>query len=96
MLHPETVTGKTNKKRLSQKIFLFITGVSKFSHVSIFSDLNNLVDITIDKNYSQIVGWTKEEIEEYFPDYIADVAEEYKDIFPDIMPEIKRMYNGYS
>ncbi len=76
--------------------FLFITGVSKFSHVSIFSDLNNLIDITIDENYSQIVGWTKEELEKYFPDYLAGVAEKYKDIFPDIMPEIKRWYNGYS
>ncbi len=76
--------------------FLFITGVSKFSHVSIFSDLNNLIDITIDRNYSQIVGWTKEEIEKYFPDYIEEISEEYRDIYPDIMPEIKKWYNGYS
>jgi len=76
--------------------FFFITGVSKFSHVSIFSDLNNLVDITIDENYSQIVGWTKDEIEQYFPDYIKVVAEKYKDIFPDIISEIKNWYNGYS
>lgn len=76
--------------------FLFITGVSKFSKVSIFSDLNNLEDITINKNYSRIVGWTKDEIEKYFPDYIKGVAEAYEDIFPDIMTEIKKMYNGYS
>ena len=76
--------------------FLFITGVSKFSQVSIFSDLNNLTDITIDQSYSQIVGWTKEEIEKYFPDHIADVAEKYKNVFPDIMQEIKKWYNGYS
>ena len=76
--------------------FLFITGVSKFSQVSIFSDLNNLIDITIDRNYSQIVGWTKEEVVKYFPDYLKDVSEKYKDIFPDIMPEIKKWYNGYS
>ena len=76
--------------------FLFITGVSKFSQVSIFSDLNNLIDITIDQNYSQIVGWTKEEIEKYFPDYLKPLSEKYKDIFPDIMLEIKKWYNGYS
>ncbi len=75
---------------------LFITGVSKFSKVSIFSDLNNLVDITVDENYSQIVGWTKDEIENYFPDYIKDVANKYKNIFPNIMLEIKKWYNGYS
>ena len=76
--------------------FFFVTGVSKFSRVSIFSDLNNLSDITVDDRFSQIVGWTKEEIEKYFPDYIKEVAEEYKDIYSDIMPEIKKWYNGYS
>ena len=69
--------------------FLFITGVSKFSHVSIFSDLNNLIDITINENYSQIVGWTQAEIEKYFPDYIEEVAKKYEKIHSDILPEIK-------
>ena len=76
--------------------FLFITGVSKFSHVSIFSDLNNLTDITIDSKYSKIVGWTKEEVEKYFPAYISDVAGKFKDTFIDVMDEIKKWYNGYS
>jgi len=76
--------------------FLFITGVSKFSQVSIFSDLNNLSDITLDEKYSQIVGWTKEEIQHYFPDYIEGVAEKYRGIFPDIMQQITDWYNGYS
>ena len=76
--------------------FLFITGVSKFSKVSIFSDLNNLTDITLDKNYAQMIGWTQEEVEKYFDGYIEKVGERYKDIYPDIMSEIKKMYNGYS
>lgn len=76
--------------------FFFLTGVSKFSQVSIFSDLNNLEDITIDGKYSQIVGWTKEEVEHYFPDYISEIAEKYKNVYPEIMPQIKKMYNGYS
>jgi len=42
--------------------FFFVTGVSKFSKVSIFSRLNNLIDISIDENYSQLIGWTEEEI----------------------------------
>ncbi len=84
-------------KDLDKQIrFFFITGVSKFSKIFIFSDLNNLVDITIDENYSQIVGWTKEEVEKNFPDYINEIAERYKDIFPDIMLEMKKWYNGYS
>ncbi|OQX76201.1 MAG: AAA family ATPase, partial [Bacteroidetes bacterium 4484_276] len=51
--------------------FFFITGVSKFSKVSIFSDLNNLDDITLDDNYSEMLGWTQEELEKYFPEYIS-------------------------
>ena len=76
--------------------FFFVTGVSKFSRISIFSDLNNLTDITLHEKYSQIVGWTKEEIEKYFLDYIKSVAQKYKNIYPDIMPEIKKWYDGYS
>ena len=76
--------------------FIFITGVSKFSQVSIFSDLNNLIDITIDKNYPQIVGWTQKEIEENFPGYIKRIKDTYKNIFPDIMLKVKEWYNGYS
>ncbi|OQX96323.1 MAG: hypothetical protein B6I20_14555 [Bacteroidetes bacterium 4572_117] len=76
--------------------FFFITGVSKFSQVSIFADLNNLVDITIDEKYSQIVGWTKGEIENNFPDYINDVSKKYNGVFPDIMEEMEKWYDGYS
>jgi len=42
---------------------LFITGVSKFSHTSIFSDLNNLTDLTMDKEYASLLGYTEEEIQ---------------------------------
>lgn len=76
--------------------FFFITGVSKFSKVSIFSDLNNLEDITLDKRFTTMLGWTQEEIERYFPDYIQKVQELYADYYPDIKPIIKEWYNGYS
>ena len=76
--------------------FFFITGVSKFSKVSIFSDLNNLEDITIDENFSTLLGWTKEELDKYFPEYISQVKERYKGVFDDVMPVIKEWYNGYS
>ena len=76
--------------------FFFVTGVSKFSKVSIFSDLNNLNDITLDENYSVITGYTQEELEYYFPEYINSVEEKYKGIFADIISEIKKWYNGYS
>ncbi len=76
--------------------FFFVTGVSKFSQVSIFSDLNNLNDITLNKNYATITGYTQKELEHYFPKYIEAVAKDYEEVFGDIMPQIKKWYNGYS
>ncbi len=76
--------------------FFFVTGVSKFSKVSIFSDLNNLRDITLDKNYATITGYTQNELEHYFPEYIEQVALDYKGVFDNIIREIKKWYNGYS
>ena len=46
--------------------FAFITGVSKFSHVSLFSDLNNLTDITMDARYAAMLGYTQNEFESSF------------------------------
>ncbi|MBQ4328978.1 MAG: ATP-binding protein [Lentisphaeria bacterium] len=73
--------------------FAFITGVSKFSHVSLFSDLNNLFDITMDARYATMFGYTQEELEANFGDRIAALAGNtdiavYK-------TEIKNWYNGY-
>ena len=66
--------------------FAFLTGVSKFSKVSIFSGLNNLDDITLDTRYSDICGYTQNELEDSFASYLvgADLA------------NIKQWYNGYA
>ncbi len=77
--------------------FLMITGVSKFSKVSIFSDLNHLDDITLDKNFDDIVGYTQQDIEAYFEDWIALALSD--GVSPDretLLSEIKKWYNGYS
>ena len=81
------------KKAGNDLRFAFITGVSKFCHVSLFSDLNNLTDITMDARYATMLGYTQEELEENFGDRIAALAgdrsiDEFKD-------EIKAWYNGY-
>ncbi|MEA3445463.1 MAG: AAA family ATPase [Bacteroidota bacterium] len=76
--------------------FFFITGVSKFSKVSIFSDLNNLEDITLDRNFAAMLGWTQEELENYFPEHILNVQKQYSKYYTDIKPVIKEWYNGYS
>ena len=64
---------------------VFITGISKFSQVSIFSDLNNLYDISLDQEYNSICGINQKELEENF-------AEELK-VFD--KEKIKHWYNGY-
>ena len=76
--------------------FFFITGVSKFSKVSIFSDLNNLEDITLNDEFSTLLGWTQEELEHYFSEYIAIAEKRYANYYSDIKPVIKQWYNGYS
>ncbi|MEO0043707.1 MAG: hypothetical protein RL329_3155, partial [Bacteroidota bacterium] len=76
--------------------FVFITGVSKFTKVSIFSDLNHLRDITLDENYAAIAGYTQSELEHYFGSYLQ-VIEDKRDISRDkLLFQIKRWYNGYS
>ena len=49
----------------------FITGVSKFCHASLFSELNNLTDITMDARFATMLGYTQEELEENFSDRLA-------------------------
>jgi len=76
--------------------FAFITGVSKFSKVSVFSDLNNLDDITLDKKYTTMLGYTHEELSHYFDNRLEKLEIEFKKEKQHILKEIKLWYNGYS
>ena len=71
----------------------FITGVSKFCHVSLFSDLNNLTDITMDARFATMLGYTQEEVEANFGDRIAALADGRG--VDALKSEIKEWYNGY-
>ena len=73
--------------------FAFITGVSKFCHVSLFSDLNNLTDISMDARYATMFGYTQEELEENFSDRLSALAGN-QDIVS-YKAKIKEWYNGY-
>jgi len=75
---------------------LFITGVSKFSRVSIFSELNNLRDITISKQYSQIAGYTEKEIIKYYPTFLKKLESNFKISNEKLLNTMKLWYNGYS
>ena len=64
---------------------VFITGVSKFSKVSLFSGLNNLNDITLDKRYATICGYTEQDLDNTFDKHLKGVDREM----------VKKWYNGY-
>ena len=66
--------------------FVFITGVSKFSKLNLFSGLNNIEDITVDENYSEICGYTHDDLLTVFKDRIENANLEL----------VKKWYNGYS
>ncbi len=66
--------------------FCFLTGVTKFSKVSIFSGLNNLEDITISPDFATICGYTQKEFENTFADRLEGVD----------LEEVRLWYNGYS
>jgi len=66
--------------------FAMLTGVSKFTQMSLFSQLNNLTDITIDKEYGTITGYTQKDLETTFKEHLQDVN----------MEKVKRWYNGYN
>jgi hypothetical protein len=76
--------------------FVFLTGVSKFSKVSIFSGLNNLNDITLDPFYAAICGYTQDELESYFALYLEAFAESEKGNIRDLLDHIRFWYNGFS
>lgn len=65
--------------------FVFLTGVSKFAKVSLFSGLNHLKDISLDPRYATICGYTQSELNTVFADYLGEFA----------LDDIKRWYNGY-
>ena len=66
--------------------FVFITGVSKFSKTSIFSKLNNIQDISLKEKYADICGYTQNDLETIFKDYLHDVN----------LKTVKEWYDGYN
>ncbi len=75
--------------------FFMITGVSKFSQVSIFSDLNYLDDLTLDQVTATLVGYTQTELETYFKEYLQALSSTFPDA-ESLLENIRTWYNGYS
>ena len=83
------------KNRFEHVEFMFITGVTRFSNVSIFSCFNNLKDITLNPKYAGLFGFTDEELDNYFElflEYAAKVLNKSLDLFKS---ELKNYYDGY-
>ena len=75
--------------------FAFLTGVTKFSKISIFSDLNNLKDISLHETYAGICGITQKELEDNFEPEIQALAERQELDYPQAIAALKRWYDGY-
>jgi hypothetical protein len=65
--------------------FVFMTGVTKFSKVSLFSGINQIMDITLNESFSTICGYTPSDLQVHFADHLADVD----------MKKLEQWYNGY-
>ena len=76
--------------------FVFLTGVSKFSKVSIFSDLNYFDDLTLDTRYATMCGFTEAELRQYCYAGLEDLAAKENVSQEAIMDKIRYWYNGFS
>jgi len=75
--------------------FVFLTGVSKFSKTSIFSGMNNIIDIGMEPEYAAICGYTQEELEENFDEHLEQVASFHGLSLPALLDQMRFWYNGY-
>lgn len=75
--------------------FAFLTGVTKFGKVSVFSDLNNLTDISMDHRYISICGMTEKELLTNFKEGIGELASANEDNETETIDKLRMRYSGY-
>ena len=75
--------------------FVLLTGISKFARVNVFSELNNLNDLTMHPAYADLLGYTQDEMEIFFGDFIRRLSENKKESYPATLGRLKEWYNGY-
>lgn len=75
--------------------FAMLTGVTKFGKVSVFSDLNNLKDISMDKRYASLCGMTEQEIHRDFEEDLMELAETQEMTYEEVCNKLKEWYDGY-
>ncbi len=87
------VPKNTNVDHYTQ--LLFITGVSKFSKITLFSDINNLKDLTNDTRAAALVGYTNQDVDSYFVEHIEAFAAKQHAPYAYTRQVLKDWYNGY-
>ena len=75
--------------------FVFITGITKFSQLSIFSELNNLKNISMNPEFAAVCGITEEEMLTQMSDYIDKFAQDNEQTRNEAIADLKRQYDGY-
>ena len=83
------------KNRTGDIRFLLMTGISKFTRLSVFSALSNLVDVSQDDEYATMFGYTEEELSANFEEHLRAHAEKMGKAYEDYRAEMKRWYNGF-
>ena len=83
------------KNRAGDIRFMLMTGVSKFTKLSVFSSLNNIVDISQDDEYATMFGYTEEELSANFGEHLRAHAERMGKQYGEYREELKRWYNGF-
>ena len=83
------------KNRTGDIRFLFMTGVSKFTKLSVFSALNNIVDMSQRDEYATMFGYTEEELSANFEEHLRAHAEKMGKSYEDYREEMKKWYNGF-
>ena len=92
VIHDFYLQLKVNDARIR---FLMMTGVSKFAKLSVFSGLNNLIDLTLEPECAGLLGYTIEEVRKYFSEHILDMANNQEKTSDEILQELMAWYDGY-
>ena len=83
------------KNRTGDIRFLLMTGVSKFTRLSVFSALNNIVDVSQKDEYATMFGYTEDELSANFEEHLREHAKIMGKSYEDYRAEMKRWYNGF-
>lgn len=83
------------KTRTAAIRFLMMTGVSKFTKMSVFSCLNNIVDISLDEEFATMLGYTEDELSANFEEHLREHADRMNLAYDDYRAGLKRWYNGF-